>query len=34
VLLFGGFLVWAIADRIFVNHRPPRAIGVQPLPLS
>ena len=25
LLLFGGFLVWAIADRIAVKHRPPAA---------
>ncbi|HEV7715028.1 MAG TPA: NnrU family protein [Steroidobacteraceae bacterium] len=30
VLLFGGFLVWAVADRISVNHRPPRAIRTAP----
>jgi len=30
VLLFGGFLVWAIADRISVARRPPRAIRTAP----
>ncbi len=30
VLLFGGFLIWAVADRISVNHRSPRAIRTAP----
>ncbi|HJV63941.1 MAG TPA: NnrU family protein [Albitalea sp.] len=30
VLLFGGFLVWAVADRISVKHRPPRAVPGAP----
>lgn len=30
VLLFGGFLVWAIADRISVKRRPPRAVPGAP----
>ncbi len=31
VLLFGAFLVWAIADRISVKHRPPRAVPAIPV---
>ena len=35
VLLFGGFLVWAVADRISVNRRPPRPIpGAPPRPAN
>jgi len=30
VLLFGGFLAWAIADRISLKHRPARPIKVLP----
>ena len=30
VLLFGGFLAWAIADRISVNRRPARAVPALP----
>ena len=30
VLLFGGFLVWAVADRISVGHRPPAPIRMAP----
>jgi uncharacterized membrane protein len=30
VLLFGGFLLWAVADRISVNHRPERVIRMAP----
>ena len=30
VLLFGGFLAWAIADRISLKHRPVRPIKVLP----
>jgi uncharacterized membrane protein len=30
LLLFGGLLVWAAADRISVNRRPPRAIRTAP----
>ena len=30
VLLFGGFLVWAVADRISFKHRPERAIPQLP----
>ncbi len=30
VLLFGGFLVWAVADRISVKRRPPRPIPGAP----
>jgi len=30
VLLFGGFLVWAVADRISVGKRPARAIAGAP----
>jgi uncharacterized membrane protein len=30
VLLFGGFLVWAIADRISVARRPPRPLRTAP----
>ncbi len=30
VLLFGSFLVWAIADRISVKHRPPKAVAAPP----
>ena len=35
VLLFGGFLAWAVADRISVKRRPPRAIpGAPPRPYN
>ena len=30
VLLFGGFLVWAVLDRISLKHRPPRTIPGAP----
>jgi uncharacterized membrane protein len=30
VLLFGGFLIWAVADRISMKHRPVRAIRTAP----
>ena len=30
VLLFGGFLVWAIADRISVKRRPPQTVPGEP----
>jgi uncharacterized membrane protein len=30
VILFGGFLAWAVADRISVNHRPARTIPAAP----
>lgn len=30
VLLFGGFLAWAVADRISVKRRPPRAVPGAP----
>jgi uncharacterized membrane protein len=30
VLLFGGFLVWAVADRLSMKHRPVRAIRTAP----
>lgn len=30
VLLFGGFLVWAAADRVSVKRRPPRPIRMAP----
>ncbi len=30
VILFGGFLAWAVVDRISVNHRPARAIPGAP----
>ena len=30
VLLFGGFLIWAVADRISVKRRPPRPIPGAP----
>jgi uncharacterized membrane protein len=30
VLLFGSFLVWAVADRISLKHRPPKAIPALP----
>ena len=30
VLLFGGFLVWAVADRISVGKRPPRPVKGAP----
>jgi len=30
VLLFGGFLLWAVADRISLKHRPARAIQTAP----
>ncbi|MGC4092002.1 MAG: NnrU family protein [Polyangiaceae bacterium] len=31
LLLFGGFLVWAVADRIAVKHRPTRPIKTAPV---
>jgi uncharacterized membrane protein len=31
VILFGGFLAWAVADRISVNRRPARAIPAAPV---
>ena len=31
VLLFGGFLAWAVADRISIKRRSPRAIPALPL---
>ena len=31
VLLFGSFLIWAVADRISLKHRPPRAVPQVPL---
>jgi uncharacterized membrane protein len=35
VLLFGGFLAWAVADRISVKHRPLRPVpGAPPSPLN
>ena len=35
VLLFGGFLLWAVADRISVKRRPPRPIpGAAPRPAN
>ena len=35
VLLFGGFLVWAVADRISVKRRPVRPVpGAPPRPLN
>ncbi len=35
VLLFGGFLAWAVADRISLKRRPPRAIpGAPPGPAN
>jgi uncharacterized membrane protein len=35
VLLFGGFLVWAVADRVSLNKRPVRAIpGAPPGPFN
>ncbi|MBC7955765.1 MAG: NnrU family protein [Cytophagales bacterium] len=35
VLLFGGFLVWAIADRISLKRRPVRAVpGAPPSPAN
>lgn len=35
VLLFGGFLVWAVADRISMKHRPQRVIpGAPPRPVN
>ncbi|HEY0857247.1 MAG TPA: NnrU family protein [Albitalea sp.] len=35
VLLFGGFLAWAVVDRISLKRRPPRAIpGAPPRPLN
>jgi uncharacterized membrane protein len=35
VLLFGGFLVWAVADRISVKRRPVRPLpGAPPRPLN
>ena len=35
VLLFGGFLAWAVADRISVKRRPPRPIpGAPPRPAN
>lgn len=30
VVLFGSFLLWAVADRISVKRRPPRAIRMAP----
>lgn len=30
VLLFGAFLVWAVADRISVKHRPPKPASAPP----
>lgn len=30
VLLFGAFLVWAVADRISLNHRTPRPVPAAP----
>ncbi len=30
VLLFGSFLLWAVADRISLKHRPVRAINTAP----
>lgn len=30
VLLFGGFLAWAVADRISVKRRPPRPLRTAP----
>lgn len=33
LLLFGGFLAWAVADRISLKHRAPRAVpGAPPAP--
>jgi uncharacterized membrane protein len=35
VLLFGGFLAWAVADRISLKHRPQRALpGAGPSPFN
>ena len=35
VLLFGGFLAWAVADRISVKRRPPRSVpGAPPRPFN
>jgi uncharacterized membrane protein len=35
VLLFGGFLAWAVADRISLKHRVPRAVpGAKPSPAN
>jgi uncharacterized membrane protein len=35
VLLFGGFLAWAVADRISAGKRPPKAIpGAPPSKLN
>ena len=35
VLLFGGFLVWAVADRISLKRRPPRPVpGAPPRPAN
>ena len=35
VLLFGGFLAWAVADRISLKHRPQRALpGAPASPLN
>jgi len=35
VLLFGGFLAWAVADRISLKHRPQRALpGAKPGPAN
>ena len=31
VLLFGGFLAWAVADRISLKRRVPRPVGMAPL---
>lgn len=30
VLLFGGFLAWAVLDRISLKHRPPQALRTAP----
>jgi uncharacterized membrane protein len=30
LLLFGGFLAWAVVDRISLKHRPPRSIPSAP----
>ena len=30
VLLFGGFLAWAVADRISLKRRPPQALRIAP----
>lgn len=31
VLLFGGFLIWAIVDTVSINRRPPKAIPTLPV---